>query len=238
MYQEPRFLPCGDAALSVEFGDVIEDAANACVLALDRSIGLQPIAGICETVPTYRSLLIHYDPFETTFAKLKQHLMPCLQELNVSRIETNRVWSVPVVYGGNCGIDLEELASHKRITANDIIELHSKAEYRVCMIGFMPGFAYLGGLDPILATPRRKHPRPEAPPGTISIGGGQTALQSVPGPSGWHWIGRTPLRVYAPERNPMCLLEPGDVVRFYPVGEQDWAHESRRCEAMIAGSIQ
>lgn len=233
MYTDPRFLPCGDSALSVEFGDEIDDAVNARVLALDRKINGQTIDGIIETVPTYRSLLVHYDPLVTTYAALKRDLIPHLHEHDLSRIDTNRAWSVPVVYGGEYGIDLENVATENNLTPAEVIERHSKIEYRVCMIGFMPGFAYLGGLDPSLATPRRKQPRPDAPKGTISIGGEQTALQSVVGPSGWHWIGRTPLEVYAPDRNPMCLLDPGDVVRFYPIASEAWHSESERCAALV-----
>ncbi|MBU1210664.1 MAG: 5-oxoprolinase subunit PxpB [Alphaproteobacteria bacterium] len=238
MYAEPRFLPCGDSALSVEFGDAIDEAVNARVLSLDRKLNSQSIEGIIEAVPTYRSLLIHYDPFVTTFANLKRELIPYLGKLDLSRIDTNRAWSVPVVYGGECGIDLENLAAWNNLTTSEVIARHSKVAYRVCMIGFMPGFAYLGGLDPSLATPRRKQPRPDAPKGTISIGGEQTALQSVVGPSGWHWIGRTPLDVYAPDRNPMCLLDPGDIVRFYPISIEAWQSESERCAAMIRDAVQ
>jgi 5-oxoprolinase (ATP-hydrolysing) subunit B len=140
---------------------------------------------------------------------------------------------VPVVYGGEYGVDLEEVAAARRLPPAEVIERHSRAQYRVCMIGFMPGFAYLGGLDDSLATPRRRHPRADAPKGTISIGGAQTAVQSVVGPSGWHWIGRTPLEVYDPRRHPMCLLEPGDVVRFYAVPREAWAAERLKCEEMV-----
>lgn len=233
MYAEPRILPCGDSALSVEFGDEIEEAANQLVLAIDRRIAGQTIEGIIETVPTYRSLLIHYDPIATTFSALKRDLILHLQKVELSQIGTNRMWSVPVVYGGEFGIDLDWLAAEKNLDPTEVVERHCSVEYRVCMIGFMPGFAYLGGLDPLLATPRRKHPRPDAPRGTISIGAQQTALQSVSGPSGWHWIGRTPLEVYAPDREPMCLLDPGDIIRFYAIDQASWTRESERCAAMI-----
>ncbi len=238
MYTIPRILACGDSALSVEFGDDIDDDINTRVLSLDRNISRQMIAGVIETVPTYRSLLIHYNPFMTSYTSLKRDLIPLLNNQQLSQIDTNRKWSVPVVYGGSFGIDLEMLASEKNLTENEFIKRHCQVEYRVCMIGFMPGFAYLGGLDPSLATPRRKHPRPDAPKGTISIGGEQAALQSVVGPSGWHWIGQTPLEVYAPDRHPMCLLDPGDIIRFYPVEQEAWSHESERCAAMICDAAK
>lgn len=236
MYSEPRLLPCGDSALVVEFGDEIDEAVNRKVVRLDRRLSNQSIEGILELIPTYRSLMVQYDPFVTSLAVLKNRILAQLDFTDCvgeSSIETNRIWSVPVVYGGEYGIDMEELAFERALTPAEVIDRHADAEYRVYMIGFMPGFSYLGGLDPRLASPRRKHPRAAAPKGTIAIGGAQTAVQSVVGPSGWHWIGRTPLEVYNPERKPMCLLEPGDVVRFYAVTADSWATEKERCEEMV-----
>lgn len=232
MYTEPRFLPCGDSAISVEFGNEIDASINARVLSLDREIAEQCIEGIVETVPTYRSLLIHYDPFVTDAAILVDRLFHLAMRVP-PQFGTNRRWRVPVVYGGDCGVDLCDLCAARGMTERDFIERHAARDYAVCMVGFMPGFAYLGGLDPRLETPRRKSPRPAAPPGTISIGGIQTAVQSVAGPSGWHWIGRTPLRVYDPARKPMCLFEPGDSVHFVPVGPAAWREEEKRCDHMI-----
>lgn len=233
MYAAPRYLACGDSALSVEFGQAIDVEINSKVLNLDRRVMQQGIEGIVETVPTYRSLLIHYDPLRLDFETLRDSLEPLVLE-TLSHFETNRLWTIPVVYGGDFGIDLADLARMHSLSQAAFVERHAAAEYRICMIGFMPGFAYLAGLDPRLQTPRRKAPRPNAPPGTISIGGAQTAVQSVVGPSGWHWIGRTPLRVYDPQRNPMCLLEPGDRVRFRPINPSQWDDESRVCDDMIA----
>lgn len=217
----PRVLPCGDAAITVEFGDVIDEAINARVLALDAALDQAGIPGVLEQVPTYRSLLVHYDPVIIGFDEIRSQLLG-LAEKSSGFSRPVRQWRIPVVYGGAHGIDLEFIASNAGLTVEEAVALHCTGSYRVFMLGFMPGFAYLGGLHPSLAAPRRPEPRPNAPPGTVSIGGIQAAVQSVPGPSGWHWIGRTPVRVYVHDRDPMCLLEPGDEVRFFPIRADEW----------------
>lgn len=217
----PRVLACGDAAVTVEFGDIIDDDVNSRVLALDRALTGANLPGVTETVPTYRSLLVHYDPVVIGFDEIRAHLILLA---GATRRPTRRArrWRVPVVYGGEHGIDLEFIASNVGLTVEEVVAYHCAGTYRVFMLGFMPGFAYLGGLHPVIATPRRREPRQNAPAGTVSIGGIQAAVQSVPGPSGWHWIGRTPLRVYDRDREPMCLLEPGDYVRFFAIQAGEW----------------
>lgn len=227
-----RFLPHGDAALVIEFGDRIDDDINARVLQLDKALMRIRITGVIEAVPTYRSLLVHYDPLATTFSQLAESIETHIDD-HPPRHETNRHWSVPVVYGGDDGVDLDGMADERGMTRSQFIGRHTDTEYRVCMIGFMPGFAYLSGLDPVLAAPRRKQPRPAAPTGTISIGGGQAAIQSVESPSAWHWIGRTPMQVYDPSRTPVSLLEPGDLIRFYPIEKSRWETEALRCQETI-----
>ena len=156
---QPRILPCGDAALTVEFGRDIDPAVNARVLALDLRVG--GVAGGLETVPTYRSLLVHYDPLATDFQSLKAALLDLAADLPQTPRE-RRLWRIPVVYGGEFGIDLEATASRHGLSTAELIRRHSAPVYRVYMNGFLPGFAYLGGLDPGIATPRRESPRPWA----------------------------------------------------------------------------
>ncbi|MEO1282360.1 MAG: 5-oxoprolinase subunit PxpB [Pseudomonadota bacterium] len=237
MYEAPRIIPCGDSAASVEFGQEIETAASDLVLGLDREVSRHRIHGVLETVPTYRSLLVHYDPLKTSFDTLVSELLEHC-DLNTGPVTTNRVWEVPVFYGGEHGVDLHDLADLHGISPEALVERHTFADYRVCMIGFMPGFAYLSGLDEKLHTPRRRDPRPNAPPGTISIGGQQTALQSVEGPSGWHWIGRTPLEVFSPTRRPMCLMEPGDIIRFSAISAGAWNAAHDRCVSLVEDAIR
>jgi KipI family sensor histidine kinase inhibitor len=216
----PRVLPCGDAALVIEFGSEIDPRLNAKALALAaRAEG--SVEGLVETVPTYRSLLVHYDPVATGFATLSSKLLSLCHDLPEVPSE-GRLWRVPVVYGGVHGIDLEEIAERHGLTPTQVIEKHAAPIYRVYMIGFVPGYAYLGGLDPDLATPRRETPRAKVPAGTISIGGVQAVVASIEAPSGWHLLGQTPVRNFMPGRDPTFLIEAGDRVRFDPVGASRW----------------
>lgn len=216
----PRILLCGDAALAVEFGDTVDPRLNAKVLALDARAGNLP--GVVETVPTYRSLLVHYDPTVTAFTQLSEALLGLTLDLPDEPAE-GRLWRIPVVYGGEFGIDLEDVAARHGLTPAEIIERHAAPIYRVYMIGFLPGFAYLGGLDPSIATSRREVPRLKTPPGTISIGGVQALVASIEAPSGWHLLGRTPVRSFMLGRDPVFLLEAGDRVCFEPVPAARWA---------------
>jgi KipI family sensor histidine kinase inhibitor len=216
----PRILPCGDAALSVEFGSEIDPRLNARVLELDARLQSSS-DGIVETVPTYRSLLVHYDPTVTDFESLKAAVLEASRDLS-DELRQGRLWEVPVVYGGAFGIDLDEVAAVHALTPAQLIEKHAAPVYRVYMLGFVPGFAYLGGLDPTIATPRRETPRSRTPAGTISIGGIQALVASIEAPSGWHLLGRTPVRSFMPRRDPVFLFEAGDRVRFRPIDAARW----------------
>jgi KipI family sensor histidine kinase inhibitor len=211
----PRILPCGDAALAVEFGSAIDPALNARVLSLDARLA-GAVAGIVETVPTYRSLLVHYDPLTTSYGALAVAIDVLARDLPDTLTE-GRVWRVPVVYGGPFGIDLEDVAARHGLTTAQIVERHAAPTYQVYMLGFVPGYAYLGGLDATLATPRREVPRAVMPAGSISIGGIQAAIASIEAPSGWHLLGRTPVRNFMPDREPNFLIGAGDRVRFEPI---------------------
>ena len=228
----PRILACGDAALTVEFGSTIDPRLNARVLALDARVAAG-VPGVVETVPTYRSLLVHYDPTATDFRTLGDALLGLSGDLPDTPAEA-RIWRIPVVYGGDFGIDLEDVAARHGIAPADVIAKHSAPTYRVYMIGFLPGFSYLGGLDPAIATPRRESPRTDTPAGTISIGGVQALVASIEAPSGWHLLGRTPVRNFMPGRDPVFLLRPGDKVRFAPMDPALFAEMDR---AAAAGAI-
>jgi len=230
----PRILACGDAALAVEFGSIIDPRLNARVLALEARIHAAPavagLNGIVETVPTYRSLLVHYNPVETTFERLSEVLLALSKDLP-DEPGTGRLWRIPVVYGGAFGVDLEEVAERHGLTPAQVIDKHAAPTYRIYMIGFVPGYAYLGGLDPALATPRRETPRLKTPAGTISIGGIQAVVASIEAPSGWHLLGRTPVRSFMPSRNPVFLLEAGDSVTFEPIDGSRWDELDRAAAA-------
>jgi KipI family sensor histidine kinase inhibitor len=225
----PRLLPSGDSAITVEFSRKIDDEANRRVLALDRTLAQEPIAGVRETVPTYRSLLVHYDPTQIDYATLSQKLAElALRPMPAS--EKARLWRVPVAYGGEYGIDLEDVAKTLGTTPDDIVARHVAGDYRVAMLGFTPGWSYLSGLQESLHMPRRENPRLLTPAGTISVGGVQAGIQCLAGPSGWHLLGCTPVRTYQLHRDPTFLLEPGDRVKFYVIDAKTCAEQERAAE--------
>jgi 5-oxoprolinase (ATP-hydrolysing) subunit B len=229
-FSPPRLLPSGDSAITVEFSRHIDDAANQRVLALDRLLADDPIGGVTETVPTYRSLLVHYDPLQVDFDTLSEKLA-ALALLPTPPVVRTRRWRIPVAYGGEFGIDLDDVAKALNTTADDIVARHVSGDYRVAMIGFTPGWSYLSGLEGFLHMPRRQNPRLLTPPGTISIGGVQTGVQCLAGPSGWHLLGRTAVRTYQLHRDPTFLLEPGDCVTFARVDAKTFAEQDRAAEA-------
>jgi len=226
----PRLLPSGDSAIAVEFARAIDDIANQRVLALDKAMAASPIAGVTETVPTYRSLLVHYDPVQIGFEALGAKLA-ALAQLPVPPAGKARRWRVPVAYGGENGIDLEDVAKSLNITPDDVVARHAGGDYRVAMIGFTPGWSYLSGLDKSLHMPRRLNPRVFTPAGTISIGGVQAGIQCLAAPSGWHLLGRTAVRTFQLHRDPVFLTEPGDRVTFYQVDARTFAEQERAAEA-------
>ncbi|WP_332305014.1 5-oxoprolinase subunit PxpB [Rhizobium sp. GR12] len=226
----PRIAACGDSALVIELSDQIDEETNIRVVALADDLAAKPIEGVVETVPTYRSLLVVYDPALVRGALLARLLQARLAEVSLANRAQRRI-VVPVIYGGPVGMDLDELADMKQMGADALIALHAAAEYRVYMIGFAPGFAYLGGLPDILHTPRLAVPRQRIEASAIGIGGKQASINSVPGPSGWRFIGRTPLRLFDPAREDPFLLRAGDRVRFRPVGADEAA-------ALDAASVQ
>jgi KipI family sensor histidine kinase inhibitor len=225
----PRLLPSGDSAITVEFSRNIDDAANRRVLALDRTLADEPISGVSETVPTYRSLLVHYDPTRIDFDTLGKKLVELAQR-PVPAAENSRRWRIPVLYGGEHGIDLEDVAKTLGTTPDDIVARHIAGDYRVAMIGFTPGWSYLSGLQESLHLSRRQNPRLLTPAGTISIGGVQTGVQCLAGPSGWHLLGRTAVRTYQLHRDPIFLLEPGDRVTFSVVDAKTFSEQDRAAE--------
>jgi KipI family sensor histidine kinase inhibitor len=226
----PRILPSGDAAITVEFSRSIDAEANRRVLALDRTLARAPIDGVTETVPTYRSLLVHYDPAVVGFDALGGQLALLGRQPAPPPTATRR-WKIPVAYGGDNGIDLEDVARILGITPEDVVARHTAGDYRVAMIGFTPGWSYLSGLIDSMHMPRRQSPRVLTPAGTISIGGTQAGVQCLAGPSGWHLLGRTAVRTYQLHREPVFLLEPGDAITFAAVDEKTFAEQERAAEA-------
>jgi inhibitor of KinA len=216
MYPEPRFLDAGEAALVVEFGREVEPAANDTVLALDAVLAAAQIDGLRELVPTYRSLMIHYDPLVLERGALVEIVSGALRQRGGKTAEP-RHWLLPCCYDLPYGEDLDDAAGILRLTRDRAIALHIAGRYRVYMYGFAPGYAYLGGLPPELAISRRATPRPPHPPGSVMIGGGLCGVATFPMPTGWYVLGRTPERLYAGERAEAFLIRPGDILCFEPV---------------------
>ncbi|CAO3436001.1 5-oxoprolinase subunit PxpB [Azospirillum doebereinerae] len=219
----PRLLPAGDGALIVELGEGIAPALNAAVHRLDRRIADAALPGVVETVPTYRSVLVVFDPARTDPDRLGQALLGLAGGLSQPSPEPQRRWVIPVRFGGVHGEDLDDVARRAGLTTDEVVALHCAADYRVYMLGFSPGFAYLGGLPEALHQPRRENPRMMTPAGSVIQGGAQAAISPIAMPSGWHLLGRTPVKIFDLRRDQPFLLAPGDRVRFaaVPVAEFD-----------------
>lgn len=224
MYGEPRLLLAGDSALVVEFGDEISEEVNRRVHALAYALGKNPLPGLGEAVPTYCSLLIHYDPLRLSCGEAKALVTDLLQNCEEIPLPEPKVIEVPVVYGSEFGPDIEFVAEHNDLSVEEVIRLHSGPTYTVYMLGFSPGFTYLGGLPEVLATPRLPTPRKLVPAGSVGIAGEQTGIYPIATPGGWRLIGRTPLKLFDLNRDLPVLLRPGDRVRFAPISEGEyWA---------------
>jgi len=217
-----RFLSAGDRALVVEFGDRVERELSNNVLRLDESLRASGLPGVVETVPTFRSLMVHYDPLVTTRADLERSITSLVDRRSGPRAAAT-LWRVPVCYDGAFASDLAEVAHLTGVTQSEVVALHSAVRYHVYMLGFLPGFPYMGDLPPQLALPRRADPRLRVPAGSVSIATTLTAIYPYESPGGWHLIGATPIRLFDPVRARPALLEPGDIVQFEPIDPASFA---------------
>ena len=213
---DPVVRALGDAALLFEFGEVIDAGVNARVLAAWRAILALRLPGVLDVVPAYASLAVHFDPARVELESLTSRVLDACRN-PAEQDETRAVVSVPVCYEAAFAPDMDEVCAHTGFSAEEVVALHTAADYRVFFLGFTPGFPYLGGLDPRLAVPRRDTPRTRIEPGSVAIGGAQTGVYPGASPGGWHIIGRTPIRLFDHGRAPACLLAPGDRLRFVPV---------------------
>lgn len=215
----PRVLAVGDAAVCVELGDTIDPELNARVRALDRALAEAPLRGQLETVPSYRSLLVSYDPHAIGFDELRHALLERAHRPLADGSPLGTLRKIPTRYGGADGPDLGRVAARLGLTENQVVRLHGSSEYTALMLGFMPGFAYLGTLDEALDTPRLETPRVRVPAGSVAIAARQTAIYPAASPGGWNLLGRTSLRLFDPQLDPPALILPGDRVRFVQTDE-------------------
>jgi KipI family sensor histidine kinase inhibitor len=215
--ETPRFLDCGEAALSVEFGDSVDPAVNARVLALDERLRAAPPAGLRETTPTYRALFLRYEPLEISRVALIAAIEALIGPAGVEASQPSARWTIPCCYDPEFAEDIGEAAALLGQTAQSLAKLHAGADYRAYMYGFAPGWCYLGGLPQALAIPRRVSPRGPTPRGATLIGGALSLIAANPMPTGWYVVGRTPERMFALDRDPPFLVALGDAVCFEPI---------------------
>lgn len=225
-----RFLPCGDTALTVEFGNEIDRAVSETVLALDAALAGRRVEGIVETVPTFRSLMIHYDPLAVAPETLTSLVLELITESSSHRPNQRR-WQIPACYEPQFAPDLDEVAGLTGLSSAEVVELHSATEFHVYMIGFLPGYPYMGDLPEPLRLPRRHEPRVRLPAGSVAIATAMTAIYPVESPGGWHLIGRSPIKLFDAEWERPSLLLPGDKVRFTPVTVSQYEQIGREVEA-------
>lgn len=218
----PRFRPQGEAALLVYLGQGVELALNARVRALAARLQEDPAAGVREVLAAYTCLQVQFDPLRTEFNEVRAWVQDHLASPLEATAAAGRLVEVPVVYGGEHGPDLEFVARHTGLTQPEVIRRHGAVDYPCYLVGFTPGFPYLGGLDPALATPRLDSPRRDLPAGSVGIAGTQAGIYPLGGPGGWQVIGRSPLLVYDPRRDPATLIDAGDVVRFLPMPQAEF----------------
>lgn len=221
MYDKPLFFPAGDLALVVELGDAISPEINRKVRSLTDALEEGSIPGVFDFLPTYRSVLVYYDPLVVTSGEVQDGIVGLLESAEVTDASTRHIVHIPTLYGGDMGPDIAFVAEHNGIDEQEVVRIHSGADYLVYMMGFSPGFAYLGGLDERLATPRLQSPRTEIPAGAVGIAETQTGVYPMASPGGWQLIGRTPLKLFDPVRERPVLLSAGDYVRFVPIESQE-----------------
>ncbi|WP_175775178.1 5-oxoprolinase subunit PxpB [Burkholderia anthina] len=219
---EVRFLDAGDCAVTVEFGDTIERALSERVLRLGARVREQLPPGVIEAVPTFRSLMVHYDPLATDRASVVAQLETLLDDGAAAQASAT-LWRIPACYEGDCAPDLDDVAARTGLAPRDVVRLHADTLFHVYMIGFVPGYPYMGDLPAQLVLPRRADPRVRVPPGSIAIASTMTAIYPLESPGGWHLIGTTPVRLFDAASASPSLLRPGDKVRFEPVPAAQFA---------------
>ena len=223
LYDNPIFRQMSDRSLLVELGDEISAAVNQRVQELFSALDLQQPDGILELVPAYCSVLVICDPLIVSPMDLQKAIAAIYNQMHQSPLPEPQTVKIPVVYGGRYGPDLAEVAEYHQMTAEEVVGFHTQPTYRVYMIGFTPGYPYLGELPDAIATPRRKTPRTRVPMGSVGIAQKQSGIYSVDSPGGWQIIGWTPIQLFDPRGNPPSLLVMGDRVKFHRITAEEAA---------------
>jgi inhibitor of KinA len=221
-------VPLNESAVVISFGNGIDPSINQKVISLYQSLQHRSFHGFIESVPAYSSLAVFYSTREVTqnkgnltsaFGFVKEFLESALLQIPQVERSENQVVEIPVLYSGQ---DLMFVAASHQLTPDEVIAIHTATAYRVFMIGFLPGFPYLGTVDARIATPRKSSPRTSVPPGSLGIAGFQTGIYPQPSPGGWQLIGKTPLKIFDKQKTVPCLFRPGDSVRFYAIDQNEF----------------
>lgn len=222
MTHYPQIRSFGDTGFSIEFGEGIDRAVNAQVMALHAALRDAKPDGVIETIPSFRALLVQYDPLIATRAGLEALIRAMLPDLKATS-SVGRLWRLPVCYAADLAPDLAEVAERCKLSPEDVVARHCGSRFFVYMLGFMPGLAYMGGLDDALHLPRRKEPRVKVPAGSVAIAESMTTIYPWDSPGGWHLIGRTPLKLFDAARAEPILLGAGDEVTFRAIAADEYA---------------
>lgn len=230
-----KILTAGDSSILIEFGKEITPGINARITAFVRLMKEQHIEGVTDMIPSFCALLINYDPRVVLYHPLKKRLEKLLKLEVETESAATKVFEIPVCYGGDYGPDLDNIATLAGLSPQEVIDIHSSKDYLIYMLGFLPGFSYLGGLDERIHTPRLANPRIRIKAGSVGIGGSQTGIYPLDSPGGWQLLGLTPVTTYDPNREIPILFEAGDYIRFVPVDEQQFQSIQ---EQVTAGTYQ
>ncbi len=220
--KEPKLLQAGESCLVIEFADEISREANDAVMNLRHWLKNQKRVPIVECLPTYRSLAVYFNPLTVSKKQIIDEVLNAVKSSSEAQSSSHKVISIPVCYGGEYGPDINNVAEHSGISVEEVIKRHTAVVCHCYMIGFVPGFAYLGGMDESIATPRLQNPRTVIKGGSVGIAGKQTGIYPIDSPGGWQLIGRTPLRLFTPEASCPTLIDSGYGVRFVPVSEDEY----------------
>ena len=223
-----KILIEGDSSVLIVFGDTISAETNQRITATVKLIKEQRIEGIVDMIPAFVSLLINYNPLVISYDSLHRRLEKILKMETHAEESARRVWEIPVCYGGKYGPDLDSIAAHAHLSPEEVIALHTSRDYLIYMLGFLPGFCYLGGLDERIHTPRLSTPRLRIPAGSVGIGGSQTGIYPMDSPGGWQLMGMTPVKTYDPGRDVPILVQAGEYIRFVRIDEAEFQDISRR----------
>lgn len=230
MCLQAKYKPVGDSAVVIELKNVVSKEINQRIRALMIAIEEKEINGVLEVVPTYSSLMVHYEAQKISYDQLIKELKVLEKQLENLELPEPEIIKIPTVYGGKYGPDIEKVAEHNGLTVDEVIEIHTSKPYLIYMLGFVPGFPYLGGMDKQIATPRLENPRTKIPAGSVGIAGEQTGIYPIGTPGGWQLIGRTHIKLYDPYSDDPFLLKAGNYVQFVQISEEEYKNKNKDIE--------